>query len=122
MVMRLNDGKQSVSYLNDAIADVSTRVHGMEASYNDVPQWKYSKIPEVLTPEGSKHPKTWKIRTRAELEELLEDRAFQEGKGLQVSPIPNMSCSAEVSKVCTDAYCAISLWRCTWIAAMHQDC
>ena len=57
----------------------------MEASYNDVPRWKYSKIPEVLTPEDGKAPKTWKIRTRSELEHLLEDKQFQEGKGLQVS-------------------------------------
>lgn len=62
-------------------------VHGMEAKYNDVPQWRYDKIPEALTPEkatASKRVKTWKIATRAELERLLLDGTFADGKGLQV--------------------------------------
>lgn len=58
----------------------------MEADYNDIPQWQYSKFPEVLIPEGSSHRvKTWKIGTRSELETLLHDKAFIDGKGLQVS-------------------------------------
>ena len=68
----------------------------MEASYNDIPKWKYSKIPEVLTPEGGKTPKTWKIRTRKELEELLEDKQFQNGKGLQVSLISHFGASSRI--------------------------
>lgn len=61
----------------------------MEADYNDIVQWQYSKFPLALVPEGSSHRvKTWNIKTRRELESLFEDEAFANGKGLQVSPGP----------------------------------
>lgn len=63
-------------------------IHGMEAGYNDVPQWRYSQIPEALTPAslaGKKNVKTWKIATVTELEDLFADEAFANGEGLQVS-------------------------------------
>ena len=62
-------------------------VHGMEAKYNDIPQWRYDKIPEALTPAhtaASKRVKVQKISTKTELENLLADASFVEGKGLQV--------------------------------------
>lgn len=56
-----------------------------EAHYNDIPQWKYSKLAEVMTPLANKRAqvKTWRIESRAELEQLLSDPAFANGKGLQ---------------------------------------
>lgn len=73
--------------------EIERWVHGPEAHYNDIQRWQYSKIPEVLTvPEGEegkekkKKVKTWKVRGRRELEELLRDEeGFGRGKGLQVS-------------------------------------
>jgi pyruvate decarboxylase len=62
-------------------------VHGLEAEFNDRPQWQYSKIPQVFAPEDSKSRiKTWQIASRAELDLLLDDRDFAKGQGLQVSP------------------------------------
>lgn len=74
--------------------EIERWVHGPEAHYNDIQKWQYSKIPEVLTvpeeEEGEnkkkKKVKTWKVRGRRELEELLRDEeGFGRGKGLQVS-------------------------------------
>lgn len=80
-----------MSTCDRALVDLNTmltldRVHGMEADYNDIPQWQYSKFPQALIPEGSSHKvKTWNVRTRQELESLLQDPAFTTGDGLQVS-------------------------------------
>lgn len=73
--------------------EIERWVHGPEAHYNDIQRWQYSKIPEVLTveeeeggKEKEKRVKTWKVRGRRELEELLRDEeGFGRGKGLQVS-------------------------------------
>ncbi|PVH84050.1 pyruvate decarboxylase [Cadophora sp. DSE1049] len=59
-------------------------VHGLEASYNDVARWKYAHFPWVCAPEEHHDRiKTWRIRTRRELEGLLDSPAFAHGKGLQ---------------------------------------
>lgn len=76
--------------------EIERWVHGPDAHYNDIQRWQYSKIPEVLTvpeeeqeeggKEKKKKVKTWKVRGRRELEELLRDEeGFGRGKGLQVS-------------------------------------
>lgn len=77
--------------------EIERWVHGPDAHYNDIQRWQYSKLPEVLTvpeedeEEGEsmkkkKKVKTWKVRGRRELEELLRDEeGFGRGKGLQVS-------------------------------------
>ncbi|KAF7196825.1 Pyruvate decarboxylase [Pseudocercospora fuligena] len=65
--------------------EIERWIHGWDASYNDIPQWQYSKLPEVLTLPSSKHKvRTWKISTRSELEGLLKDPNFADGKGLQL--------------------------------------
>lgn len=65
--------------------EIERWLHGWEASYNDIPQWQYSKLPEVLTTPDSPHKvRTWRIKTRSELEALLNDSTFAEGKGLQL--------------------------------------
>lgn len=59
-------------------------IHGMEAGYNDVPQWRYSQLPEAFTPVGvNRKVKTWKIATKTELEHLLTAEEFANGAGLQ---------------------------------------
>ena len=65
--------------------EIERWVHGPNASYNDIPQWQYSKMAEILTTPGAGHRvKSWKISSRSELEELLKDEAFAKGKGLQL--------------------------------------
>ncbi|KAI7231337.1 pyruvate decarboxylase [Hortaea werneckii] len=54
------------------------------AHYNDIPQWQYSKLPEVFAPaDASAKVKSWRIESRTELDRLLDDPAFKEGKGLK---------------------------------------
>lgn len=68
--------------------EIERWVHGEEASYNDIPKWKYSQIPDAFTPAekaSERHVKTYKIRTRNELEALLADEEFSNGRGLRVS-------------------------------------
>jgi pyruvate decarboxylase len=57
----------------------------LDAYYNDIPQWRYHQLPGVLTPESNKSAKvkTWRITSRSELDELLKQESFANGKGLQ---------------------------------------
>jgi pyruvate decarboxylase len=56
-----------------------------EATYNNIPQWQYSNMPQMLTSDPAKAAKihSWKIDSRNELDTLLRDESFQQGKGLQ---------------------------------------
>lgn len=57
-------------------------VHGMEAHYNDIPDWRYTDVP--LAFGGSeKTVRTYSLNTKTELEALLMDKKFQAGKGVQ---------------------------------------
>jgi pyruvate decarboxylase len=65
----------------------------MKAKYNDIAKWRYSKIAEVFTPEdeASRHRvRSYKVSTRAELEDLLADEDFSAGKGLHVGNLEAM--------------------------------
>lgn len=67
---------------------IERMIHGMDAGYNDVPQWRYADFPAMVTPErvaSKKKVRSWKISTKDELEALLDDEAFANGEGLQVS-------------------------------------
>jgi pyruvate decarboxylase len=68
--------------------EIERWVHGMHAKYNDISKWQYSKMAEVFTPveeTAQRRVKSYKISTRSELEDLLADAEFSEGKGLHVS-------------------------------------
>lgn len=105
--------------------EIERWVHGPEAHYNDIQRWQYSKIPEVLTVEEEgenkkKRVKTWKVRGRRELEELLRDEeGFGRGKGLQVSFFLSPFFSFLLPFHTDDAnerffFLQKSLWKCTW--------
>ena len=54
----------------------------MDADYNDITRWNYTGIPEVFgAKEG--HAQKFVIKTKDELEKLLEDKDFNDQKGLQ---------------------------------------
>lgn len=68
--------------------EIERWVHGFKAKYNDISKWRYSSLPEAFTPvteAGQRRVKTYKVGTRRELEDLLGDMEFAEGKGLHVS-------------------------------------
>lgn len=57
-------------------------IHGEEAEYNDIQEWKYKDLVNVFGGE-KKGAKTYQIRTKSELEKLMTDKSFNEAKVLQ---------------------------------------
>jgi len=86
--------------------EIERWVHGKEAGYNDIPQWKYDQLPDAFTPvnkASEMHAKSYKIKTRAELEALFEDESFSSGMGFHVS---SLHCFAfGVPRLMTKAVC-----------------
>jgi pyruvate decarboxylase len=56
-------------------------IHGMEAEYNDINEWKFKDLINVFGGEDT--AKTFQIKTRDELNELLADTEFQAANCLQ---------------------------------------
>lgn len=53
----------------------------MDASYNDIAQWKFKDLVNVFG--GEKTSKAFTIKTKSELENLLTDSEFNAAKVLQ---------------------------------------
>ncbi|KAL2752189.1 hypothetical protein ACRALDRAFT_1066242 [Sodiomyces alcalophilus JCM 7366] len=58
-------------------------IHGMEAEYNDIVEWKFKDIPNVLGAAEGK-TRTFQVYIKDELEKLLTDKEFGTFKGLQL--------------------------------------
>ena len=54
-------------------------IHGMHAVYNDVNNWKYKDLVSVFNGEELADAKTWQVKHKQELEDLLQDEGFQKG-------------------------------------------
>lgn len=61
-------------------------IHGMEADYNDIARWKYKEVPKVLGASES-DVGIHDVRTKQELEALLQHREFAEATNIQVCGI-----------------------------------
>lgn len=59
----------------------------MDASYNDIQQWKYKDLVNVFGADP-KRSKTYQVKTKQEAEDLFEDGKFSSAPYLQV----NMFC------------------------------
>lgn len=57
-------------------------IHGMDASYNDIGQWKFKDLVSVFGGDKTA-AKTFTIKTKDELNELLTDSDFNDAKVLQ---------------------------------------
>jgi pyruvate decarboxylase len=69
--------------LNNDGYTVERLIHGMEASYNKVPEWAYSKLCEAFGP--SYPTRYYRVETGDELEKLLTDPTFNTADRTQVS-------------------------------------
>ncbi len=59
-------------------------IHGMEAEYNDITSWNFTDIPQALgASEGDVGIHV--VKTKGELEDLLQDESFSAARSLQVS-------------------------------------
>ena len=62
---------------------IERMIHGMDATYNDIQDWKYKDIVGVFG--GDKvDAKTFQVKTKKELDDLFEDDGFAAASSLQV--------------------------------------
>lgn len=59
-------------------------IHGMDASYNDIQQWKFKDLVAVFGADPKKS-KTYQVKTKQEAEDLFNDKDFSSAPYLQVS-------------------------------------
>ncbi|KAI4262991.1 MAG: hypothetical protein L6R42_001840 [Xanthoria sp. 1 TBL-2021] len=61
--------------INNEGYTIERYIHGFEASYNDISQWKYTDLIPTFggTPENSK---TYQVKTKQEAEDLFNDKEF----------------------------------------------
>src|ERR1700709_1960572 len=58
-------------------------IHGMEASYNDIQNWRYKDlVPTFGAKEGNY--KTYQVRTKDDVDALLQDERFASAPYLQL--------------------------------------
>lgn len=57
-------------------------IHGMDASYNDVQEWKYKDLVPTFGAKSDRY-KTYQVKTRQELENLFHDDTFVSAPYLQ---------------------------------------
>ena len=55
----------------------------MDASYNDIQQWKYTQILDVFGADAQRS-RSYQIKTKQEAEDLFNDKEFSEAKYLQL--------------------------------------
>lgn len=58
-------------------------IHGMDATYNDIQQWKYKDLVSVFGADPKKS-KTYQVKTKQEAEDLFNDKDFSSAPYLQV--------------------------------------
>ena len=58
-------------------------IHGMEAKYNDVGQWRYKDLVAAFGAKEGTY-KTYQVKTKQEVHDLLQDEDFASGKSLKV--------------------------------------
>lgn len=57
-------------------------IHGMDADYNDINEWKYKDLVDVFGGKA-RGAKTYQVKTKAELKALVVDEAFRKAQTLQ---------------------------------------
>lgn len=50
-------------------------IHGMDAEYNDIAQWDFKDLPRVFGADSRK-TKSYQIKTKTQVNQLLEDKSF----------------------------------------------
>ncbi|KAL8915613.1 MAG: hypothetical protein Q9172_006845 [Xanthocarpia lactea] len=74
--------KPIIFLINNEGYTIERYIHGFEAAYNDISQWKYTDLIPTFggTPENSK---TYQVKTKQEAEDLFNDKEFAAGGKLQ---------------------------------------
>ena len=58
-------------------------IHGMDATYNDIQEWKYNDLVRAFGGEPTKQ-KTYQVKTKREAEDLFNDATFAKAEHLQL--------------------------------------
>ena len=69
--------------LNNDGYTIERKIHGAEANYNDIHQWKYTKLLDVFN-ANPRNSGSYQVRTKTEMEELLNDKSFATGKSIEL--------------------------------------
>lgn len=66
-------------------------IHGMNANYNDVQEWKYK---DVLQTFGAKEgtTKSYQVHTKSDIDALLKDKDFNDAQKLQFVEVSHFRC------------------------------
>ncbi len=59
-------------------------IHGMDAEYNDIQQWRYNDLLSVFGADPTKS-KTFQVKTKQALHDLFDDEGFSSAPYIQVS-------------------------------------
>lgn len=62
-------------------------IHGMDAVYNDIQQWKFMDLISVFGADPKKS-KTFQVKTKQETHDLFNDKEFSSAPYIQVRGIP----------------------------------
>lgn len=80
--MLRNDLKPIIFVICNDGYTIERYIHGFDAEYNDVNNWKYKDLVNVFGGEKKK-AKTYQVKTKKEVEKLLADKEFRAAKELQ---------------------------------------
>ncbi|KAH9971927.1 pyruvate decarboxylase [Lactifluus volemus] len=74
--------------LNNNGYTIERLLHGKDRHYNDIVNWKWTQLLDVLAPEKiSPKPKSYTVRTKSELDALLNDKSFASATCIQLVEI-----------------------------------
>lgn len=61
-------------------------IHGRDAEYNDIAQWRYLDAPKFFgaPKDGTYSVKTYRVESWSDLDNVLDDAKFADGKGLKL--------------------------------------
>ncbi|KAI0062938.1 pyruvate decarboxylase [Artomyces pyxidatus] len=77
--------KPIVFVLNNSGYTIERHLHGRVRHYNDIVNWKWTKLLEVMAPEDIKvPPKSYTVHTKSELDALLKEESFAHAEGMQL--------------------------------------
>jgi len=72
----------TIFLINNGGYTIERFIHGMDAEYNDVVNWKYTRIPAALGATDEQF-ETFQVTTKDELDKLLTDQEFNQSNKLQ---------------------------------------
>jgi pyruvate decarboxylase len=71
--------------LNNKGYTIERHLHGRDRHYNDIVNWKWTQLLDVLAPEDlSPKPRSYTVHTKQELDALLNDESFAKADGIQL--------------------------------------